>query len=34
MVKVMRSHGHKSHDSWKDIEGSGRIRSYNIYNTY
>jgi len=32
-VKVMRSHSHKSHDSWKDVEDPGRMRSYSMCNT-
>ena len=28
------SNGHKSHDTWKDVEGSERIMSYNMYNMY
>ena len=27
-------HGHKSHDAQKDVEGSGRMMSYNMLNTY
>ena len=26
-------HGHKSHDAWKKVEGSGRMMSYNVLNT-
>jgi len=29
----IRWHGHKSWDTWKKIEDSGRMMSYNIYNT-
>ena len=25
---------HKSHDAWKEVEGSGRMTSYNMMNTY
>ena len=30
----MRSQGHKSHDLWKDIKDSGRMRLYHICHTY
>ena len=32
--KLTRSHGHKSHDLWKNIEGSGKMKSYSMCNTY
>ena len=36
-VRVTRSHSHsnshKSQVTWKDIEGSGKMTSYNMYNT-
>ena len=28
----IRWHGHKSHDTWKEVEDSGRMMSYNIWN--
>ena len=28
----IRWHGHKSHNAWKKVEGSGRITSYNVWN--
>jgi len=27
------NNGHKSYDSWKDIEDSEKMISYNMYNT-
>jgi len=32
--KLIRPQSHKSHDLWKDVEGSGRMRSYSMYNIY
>ena len=29
----IRWHGHKSHDIWKDVEGSERMMLYNVWNT-
>ena len=29
----IRWHSHKSHDIWKEIEGLGRMMSYNVWNT-
>ena len=33
MTGHIRRHGHKSHGAKKDIEGSGRMMSYNVLNT-
>ena len=32
-VGHIRWHSHKSHDAWKDVEGSKRIMSYNVWYT-
>ena len=29
----IRWHGHKLHDIWKNVEDSGRMMSYNVWNT-
>ena len=34
MTGHIRWHGHKSHDAKKDVEGSGRMISYHMLNTY
>jgi len=33
MTGHIRWHGHKSHDTKKDVEGSGRMMLYNVLNT-
>jgi len=30
IADYIREHGHKSHNAWKDIEGSRRMTSYNV----
>ena len=30
----IRWHSYKSQDTWKEIEGSGKMMSYNMYNTH
>ena len=32
-VGHIRWHSHKSPDIWKDVEGSGKMMSYSMYNT-
>ena len=33
MTGHIRGQGHKSHDAKKNVEGSGRMMSYNMLNT-
>ena len=33
-IGYIREHGYKSHDSGKDVEGSGKIILYNICNIW